>query len=588
VGFFEAGMAKKKATSAEPPGAPAEYTVVARRYRPQQFDDLVGQEPVARALTNAIKSGRIAHAYLFTGTRGVGKTTSARILAKALNCVHGPTPTPCGECESCNGIAAGQDVDVLEIDGASNRGIDNIRELRQNVQFRPSRSRYKIYIIDEVHQITKDAFNALLKTLEEPPPHVKFIFATTDAGKVPITILSRCQRFDFAGIAPQRIVDRLKQVLAGEGREADDDALEIVARRAAGSMRDAQSLLDQLLAFGDDRLTGDQVHQLLGTAPDDVIAGLAAAVLAKDARQALALLDAGLARGLQPGELLDQLIDYWRDLMLVGSGGTEVVGLNAPPRLRDAIVKQAGATSLDTVLAGLDVLQSARVRLRGTTHSRVVLEMALVRLSRLDNLVSLAQLAQMLQDGDGPTPSSPPRLAPPAAPVGPRPVGPGDAAKKKPPELTDEPGHRTITAETVAHVWPEVLTQVGPILARELDRAGLPAISGPNRLVLHFPPAYNRQCEFCSDPARLNRVLDAIERVTGQSWELRIELAPGSNGHARPPAPVGGPPPALQHPLVQSALDALGAKIMQVDDGFGQTVATADDVEEPPPDPEEQ
>src|SRR4051812_40309856 len=246
-------MAKKKAaaeTAAKPPeptSSTAEYTVLARRYRPQQFGDLVGQEAVAQALANALQSNRVAHAYLFTGARGVGKTSTARILAKALNCEKGPTTTPCGECDLCKSIAAGDDQDVLEIDGASNRGIDEVREIRSNVQYRPSRARYKIYIIDEVHMLTTPAFNALLKTLEEPPPHVKFIFATTEVNKIPVTILSRCQRFDFAGIGLTRIVERLQQIVAAEGMQADQDALTLIARRAGGSMRDAQSLLDQLL-----------------------------------------------------------------------------------------------------------------------------------------------------------------------------------------------------------------------------------------------------------------------------------------------------------------------------------------------------
>jgi DNA polymerase-3 subunit gamma/tau len=426
-------MAKRKAEPpvADAPGAPAEYTVVARRYRPQQFTDLVGQEPVAQTLINAIKSERIAHAYLFTGVRGVGKTSAARILAKALNCQNSPapTPTPCDKCESCLAIAAGQDVDVLEIDGASNRGIDNIRELRQNVQFRPTRSRYKIYIIDEVHQITKDAFNALLKTLEEPPPHVKFIFATTNARAVPDTILSRVQRFDFAGIPGERIVDQLRKIVAGEKRQADDEALELVARRAGGSMRDAQSLLDQLLAFGEDRLTAGQVHRMLGTAPDDVIAAIAAAVLAKDSKLALARLDAGLGGGLQPGELLIQLIDYWRDLMLVATAGADVAGLNATGKFKDTIAGQSATVPLDTILAGLDILQATLARLRGSTHGRVLLEMAIVRLSRLDDLVSLSQLAQMLQGGDRPTPAPVARPASPQS-LAARPADP-EAAKKK-------------------------------------------------------------------------------------------------------------------------------------------------------------
>src|SRR5436305_2564033 len=234
-------MAKEQA----PPAPDQGYTVLDRRYRPRHFAELIGQEHVARALENALKSNRVAHAYLFTGARGVGKTSTARILAKALNCEHGPTTQPCDECTICKSIASGEDVDVLEIDGASNNGVERVREIRANVQYRPSRARYKIYIIDEVHMLTVAAFNALLKTLEEPPPHVKFIFATTEVQKIPITILSRCQRFDFAHVGAQKIFEQLRHVVAKEGLKADDEALHIVARRAAGSVRDSQSLLDQ-------------------------------------------------------------------------------------------------------------------------------------------------------------------------------------------------------------------------------------------------------------------------------------------------------------------------------------------------------
>src|SRR5205823_11215969 len=241
---------------------------------------------------------RLAHAYLFVGPRGVGKTSTARILAKALNCVNGPTITPCGECDNCREIAGGNSLDVIEIDGASNNSVEDVRQLRENVRYAPAKGRYKIYLIDEVHMLSTPAFNALLKTLEEPPEHVKFIFATTEVQKIPITILSRCQRFDFAGINAERIVERLREVVAGEGMQAEDEALELVARRAGGSMRDAQSLLDQLLAFGENQLTAAHVHRLLGTANEDRVAELAAAVLAHDGKQALGLLaqaaDAGV------------------------------------------------------------------------------------------------------------------------------------------------------------------------------------------------------------------------------------------------------------------------------------------------------
>src|ERR1700730_5266848 len=229
------------------------YLVLARKYRPQTFEDLVGQDHVARTLASAIATGRVAHAFLFTGVRGVGKTTSARLLAKCLNCVGPdgkltrPTATPCNDCAPCREIAAGNDIDVQEIDGASYNGVDEVRRLQEGVTFRPARDRFKVYIVDEVHMLSTAAWNAFLKTLEEPPPHVKFIFATTEVNKVPITILSRCQRFDFAGISLPRIVERLRAIVECEGVGADSDALELIARRAGGSMRDAQSLLDQLL-----------------------------------------------------------------------------------------------------------------------------------------------------------------------------------------------------------------------------------------------------------------------------------------------------------------------------------------------------
>ena len=391
-------MAKKsKATAAQPvPEASGEYTVVARRYRPQQFADLIGQEHIVKALTNAIQAGRVAHAYLFTGVRGVGKTSAARILAKALNCEKGPTTTPCDKCDICNAIADGQDVDVQEINGADNRQIEDVRAIRNSVATLPQRARYKIYIIDEVHMLTGPAFNALLKTLEEPPPHVKFILATTDADKVPLTVRSRCQRFDFAGINTLRILEQLKQIVEREGMKADDDALRIVARRAGGSMRDAQSLLEQLLSFGGDRLTAETVHGILGTAADDRVVEIATAAVSKDAPKALAMVAKCADEGLQLGELLDQLIDYWRGLMLLNCSAGQIDEFNVAEHHRDAARQQARAMTLDTILAGLDVLTSTKLRLRSSSHGQVLLETAVVRLSRLDELVSVAQLVNSL------------------------------------------------------------------------------------------------------------------------------------------------------------------------------------------------
>ncbi len=558
-------MAKQK-PAAEAEASPAGYTVLARRYRPQTFADLVGQGPVARALVNALALGRVAHAYLFTGARGVGKTSTARILAKALNCEKGPTATPCGVCPACVGIAAGEDVDVLEIDAASNTGVDNIRELRSNVQYAPARSRYKIYIIDEVHMLSRGAFNALLKTLEEPPPHVKFIFATTEVEKIPVTILSRCQRFDFPGIPVAQIVERLRAIVAGEGVPADDAALELVARRAGGSMRDAQSLLDQLLAFGGERLTADEVHRLLGTAGDDRVADLAGAVLAPDAKRSLDLLDEAVVSGLQLGELLDQLIAYWRDLMVVRVGGAEGRDLSVPPRLHGTLQEQARSAGLDAILAGLDVLAATKARLRGSSQGRTLVEMALVRLGRLKDLVSVGEVAGWLTKSAerGPSQSVAPYLAPP------------EAVKKKP--APPAAGPVELTEASLPELWAQTLGMVGAIQARELERGGVPAIFGPNTLVLRFPAAYNQSREFCQEPERLGRVEDTLRKLTGQTWKLRLESVPGNGAEtvASPALPSAVRPKRLDKegaervPVVRRAVEILGAQVVRVDEGFGE------------------
>jgi DNA polymerase-3 subunit gamma/tau len=571
--------------SAEPqnPG----YTVLARRYRPQTFRELIGQDAVARALINALTSNRVAHAYLFTGARGVGKTSTARILAKALNCVHGPTPEPCGVCDICQAIATGDDVDVLEFDAASNRSIDEIRNIRSNVQYRPSRARFKIYIIDEVHMLTVQAFNALLKTLEEPPPHVKFIFATTDAHKIPVTILSRCQRFDLGGIAPALIKQRLAEIVAGEGMKAEEDALEMIARRAGGSMRDAQSLLDQLLAFGGERLTAEQVHQLLGTAADEHLLALAAAVLAQDARQALERLESAANEGFQLGELLDQLIAHWRDLMVANVAGEAAPDLSVPKAQREALVRQARALHLDVILAGLDVLAATRARLQRSAHARTLVEMALVRLCRLGDLIPLAQLAQWLGQAR-------PEGTPSASGAAARTLPP-EGVKKKLLTASAEPlpdGPVPLSADNLLQLWPQIVRSVGTLLASDLEKAGLPAISGPNTLVLRFPFEYNQARDVCADPSRVARVEAALEKRTGQRWLIRVEslsqtAAPRTEETEAPPAP----PPrsrrnpreeAEKEPLIKRAMDVLGAQFARVDEDFAAPPASADDRPAPP------
>ncbi|MGL4424255.1 MAG: DNA polymerase III subunit gamma/tau [Gemmataceae bacterium] len=551
---------------AAPPG---DYTVVARRYRPQQFQDLIGQEHVAQAMQNAIQTGRIAHAYLFTGARGVGKTSAARILAKALNCVKGPTVHPCDQCDICKSVATGDDVDVLEIDGASNNKVEEIRDLRNNVGFRPTRARTKIYIIDEVHMLTTSAFNALLKTLEEPPAHVKFIFATTEVQKIPITILSRCQRFDFAQVGPRQIFESLKHIVGREGLKAEDDALHLVAKRAAGSMRDSQSILDQLLAFSEGELTAAKVHALLGTAGDERLLSLAAAILANDARTALGVVQEATLAGLQLAELLDQLIDHWRGLMLAIVGGADYAELPGVPSYQAALRDQATQTNLDTVLAGLDVLTTARLKTRQTPHVGIILEMTVVRLSQLEQLVAVTQLL-----AGGAMPSSG-KVGSAEAPKkkqgleGPTQVSAGGTEKK----ATTEP--TTITAANIAQVWPQIVDAIGGMAAMNLGKARVPAISGPNSLLIPFSVQYNPAFEYVRGERCLQQVRSALQKRTGQEWTVRVERdsLPSGQMSAEPEPPPRRDQQAewLKLPMFATAATHLGAQLLRMDDDFNPT-----------------
>lgn len=387
-------------------GSTGSYTVLARRFRPQGFADVVGQGHVAQALRNAILANRVAHAYLFTGARGVGKTSTARILAKALNCPNSDDGNPCNKCEICEGIAAGNDVDVLEIDGASNRGIDDIRQLRANVNVKSMRTQYKLYIIDEVHMLTKEAFNALLKTLEEPPPNVKFVFCTTEPNKVPDTILSRCQRFDFGTIETSNIKDRLAHIAQAEGVEVDDEALELVARRAAGSMRDSQSIFDQLLAFGEEHVSAHDVHRLLGTASDDRLIDIGQSLVDRDQAKVMDSFHVALDEGVQLGELTDQLLFYLRDLMILASKASSVGLLSVAPVSRERLQKQAESWGLQAIVAAMQILSDAKGRMQRVTCGRALAELALVRIAMLEELSDINELIDRLRSREPVSPTS--------------------------------------------------------------------------------------------------------------------------------------------------------------------------------------
>jgi DNA polymerase-3 subunit gamma/tau len=372
------------------------YLVIARKWRPGLFEEVLGQEHVTRTLTNAISSGRIAHAYLFSGPRGVGKTTVARILAKSLNCEKGPISTPCNSCEACRGIANGSSVDVLEIDGASNTGVDNVRELRESVRYMPSQGRYRVYIIDEVHMLSTPAFNALLKTLEEPPAHVVFIFATTEPHKVPQTIGSRCQRFDFKRIPLKSIQDHLRTIAREEGIKVDEDALYLISREAEGSLRDAQGLLDQVIAFAGSEVKGEGVVSALGIMDRTVLFDLSRAILSRDGKRCLNIVEKIYNFGYDLKKVAGDLLEHIRDLTVIKVTGDRAL-LELPESEIEELKALQQGVGLDRLQMLFSILTRGYEEVSRASQPRFSLEMALLKAAHLEEIQSLTDLIARLE-----------------------------------------------------------------------------------------------------------------------------------------------------------------------------------------------
>jgi DNA polymerase-3 subunit gamma/tau len=377
------------------------YQVLARKYRPQKFSDVIGQEHVTRTLKNAIDQGRTAHGYIFSGHRGIGKTTVARILAMALNCRSSekPIPEPCGVCDSCKEIRAGNSVDVIEIDAATNRGIDEIRELREAARYRPARDRFKIYILDEAHQITDAAFNALLKTLEEPPGHVVFMLATTAPEDIPQTIRSRCQHFSFRAVKFEQIVGQLRELCAREGISADEDALALLAEAGDGSMRDALSLLDQAIASSEGRLTADGVRQLIGVAPSGVLEEIMQAVSRSASQEILQITDRLLTEGQNPVHFARQLVRFLRNVLVAKVSGEESSLLQVSSDERSRIARVAGLFSEEDLARHLQIMLRTHSELGYRQEQRFHLELGLLKLSHAQRLLPLEQLLSAVETG---------------------------------------------------------------------------------------------------------------------------------------------------------------------------------------------
>jgi DNA polymerase-3 subunit gamma/tau len=561
------------------------YQVVARRYRPQTLAEVVGQEHVVQALRNAIRMKRVTHAYVFSGTRGVGKTSIARIFAKCLNCEQGPTETPCNTCDICQSISLGQDVDVIEIDGASNNGVEQVRELRQNASLRPSRSRYKIYYIDEVHMLSPGAFNALLKTLEEPPEHVKFFFATTEPGKIPITVLSRCQRFDFAGIRPDAIAETLLSICEREGVKADRDALLTVARRAAGAMRDAQSLLEQLLSSGHTHVTEQVVHDALGLAPDERVLELIDSLADHDPARALTLVDEALCSGVQAADLLSSLLDFLRDVMVLAAGaGTDLLG--AAPSARARLAAVAQRWPIDTVLVTLQILSEARLRMRGSAQPRLLVELAVCRAARLEDFAELSELLARL-DGERAAPSvresapaekKKPVIAP--EPAGRQPASAGTRGARAParapvpepalrPEPTaapdapgaDEPdggaapvGSPEATPEhelaPLRAAWARVAAELGGSLGKHMQRFSALRPAEADVLEVDVPAIYHFSADACESADNLAKIEAALRAALGRPISLHFQRQTASQPPMRRESPQATR--ALRHEDLES------------------------------------
>lgn len=532
------------------------YVVIARKWRPKAFDEVVGQEHITTTLKNAIAQNRVAHAYLFSGPRGIGKTSTARIFAKALNCEKGPTPTPCNRCASCEEIAEGRSLDVLEIDGASNRGIDEVRELRENVKFSPTKGKYKIYIIDEVHMLTTEAFNALLKTLEEPPAHVKFIFATTNPQKVLPTILSRCQRFDFRRIATAQLVEKLKEISKKEGIKADEDALFLIAKSAQGSLRDAETVLDELASFCEGKIEAKDVASVLGVVGTDEIFAIFDSVIKKDIAGCFRMVGALIDKGKDLSQLAIGLMEHARNL-LISKVGKELGYLIELPKEETARLKsQSDAFSTEDLIYIFHILSQAQDSLRRALNQRVIVEMTLTKLAQKESLFSLNEIVdkvEALQAKLGQLEEQQPQTK--------------HEVRETKSEIVDRSGENA-SFEAVKASWDSIVENVkaqkmscGLFLAE-----GRPVFIRDGILTIMFPKASLFHMESLKSKDKIALLEKAIKEMTDMSMHLNFEIdesavQPANAAEGGTPPSGGGRKSIMDEPIINAVREIFGADI---------------------------
>ncbi len=513
-----------------------------RKYRPQTFEEVVGQEAVVRTLTNAIATDAVRQAYLFAGPRGTGKTSMARILAKCLNCAQGPTTTPDGTCHACRAIAAGTSLDVIEMDAASQRGIDDIREIRDRVVLQPVEGRYKVYILDEAHQLTDAAWNALLKLIEEPPPHLVFVFCTTDLSKVLPTVRSRCQTFVFQRPRLQDLVRKLRLIADAEGIEVSDQALALVARGARGAYRDAESTLDQLASATGSKVTVPAVLELLGTVEEEALFRLCDLVIDRDTAGALTYIEELSERGHDLGRLVLDLIEHLRQLMLAQHLGDVPEAAASSEESRERMRSQANQLGEATVLRLIDLLAVAVDDMRQGADPRLPLELALVKVTRPASDLSRESIAfrlERLEQGEG-------QVLPPQPGSDPGPGPEETVAEAETPQEERVPvpvGAPALELEQLQEAWARtVLPAVedrGGIPTASLLREAHPAELSGDTLTLEFPPSAQFHLDLVRDPKNVSLLADALYDVTGRRLELAFELGEARETPATDEGPAG-------------------------------------------------
>jgi DNA polymerase-3 subunit gamma/tau len=547
------------------------YEVFARKYRPQTFDDLVGQSHVSRTLKNAVAQNRLAHAYLFVGPRGVGKTSTARILAKSLNCIKGPTVTPCGVCDNCREIAGGNSLDVIEIDGASNNSVEDVRQLRENVRYAPAKGRYKIYLIDEVHMLSSAAFNALLKTLEEPPEHVKFIFATTEPQKVLATILSRCQRFDLHRIPANLIAQHLQFIAKKEKITLQPAAAHAIARGAEGGLRDAESMLDQLVAFCGEKITESDVLNVFGFTSEQTVSGLTGRLLAGETPEAIDLLHEQSEAGKDMMRLMADLIAYLRDL-LVFKAKPDAVNEDVDPDVQKSLAAHAERISTDRLLELIDQFAAAETRMKWAPNKKLHFEVAIIKAIQSLGQATLDEVIEKLgelRDGRARPASAeatvgkpPTEPAPVAAGVSPAPRARAAGTAATTGARVEEKASTVGPEVDSEKIWQAVLEKIPAqkgFVRNSASAAHVLGVEGRN-FKLGFAPNDKATMDILGTQANRKFVETLLHEITGNDWTLKLSV---NEDLVSKSTAVGedSPNDFKDEPLIQEAIELFNARV---------------------------